>query len=128
MRSATTIYTAEGRQIIIPQHFHIHSSTTGGPITHDNGRKNPKKTTPCKARGPKIELRQFQFFPEPELEPEPQSCYAKRASTRANSTVEAVTAIELAPMLESVPNKESVPEYESQHSDRYNHPTVKRDR
>ena len=73
----------------------------------------------------KIELRRFQFFPELEPEPEPESSYAKRAGTGADSTVESVPAVEPAPMLESVPNVESAPEYESQILDRHNYLIVR---
>ena len=73
----------------------------------------------------KLQLGRFQFFPEPESEPEPQSCFAKRAWTRADSKVESVPAVGLAPMLESVPNIELVPEYETQFLDRQNYPRVR---
>ena len=48
------------------------------------------------------------IFPEPVLEPEPQSCSAKRTCTGADSTVE------------------SVPECETQFLDRHNHPIVRK--
>ena len=76
--------------------------------------------------GIRLELRQFQFFPELVPEPEPQSCSAKRASTITDSTVESVPAAELAPRLESVPNVESAPEYDTQFLDRYNYPLVRK--
>ena len=49
------------------------------------------------------------IFPEPELEPEPQSCFAIRVCIGADSTVELVAAVQPAPMLESEPNAELVP-------------------
>ena len=67
--------------------------------------------------GIRLELRQFQFFPELVPEPEPQSCSAKSASTEANSTEESKPVVKPATLLELIPYVKSAPEFDTQFLD-----------